>query len=150
PEYADRIVAFLDAVGVERCSLLGIHTGGSIAVDLAARFPDRVDRLILSGFPLYDAVEREERKGRYAPPIPWDAAGGHLRWAWDRHRSRLGPNAAIELVQRAVLQLLLAGDRYSWAYEAVWDYDPLPALRQIRQPVLLLVGAGDSLAPMNA
>lgn len=148
-QYADRIVAFVDAVGLDRCSLLGNHTGGSIAVDLAARHPDRVERIILGGFPLYDSIEREERKGKYAPPIPWDAAGGHLRWAWDRYRNMMGPNSPTARVQRSMLQMLIAGDRYNWAYEAVWDYDPIPALRQIKQPVLLLAGAGDVLAPMN-
>src|SRR5262245_56060646 len=34
PEYADRVRAFLDAIGAERATVLGQHTGASIAVDL--------------------------------------------------------------------------------------------------------------------
>lgn len=44
---ADRLVAFLDAVGLERVDLLGTSHGGAVAMLLAARYPGRVRSLIL-------------------------------------------------------------------------------------------------------
>ena len=40
-------VAVLDAVGIERLSVLGYSMGGRIALELALTHPERVDRLVL-------------------------------------------------------------------------------------------------------
>ena len=47
--WTDQLRGFLDAVGVERASIVGNSFGGAIALSLAARHPDRVDRLVLMG-----------------------------------------------------------------------------------------------------
>lgn len=47
--WLDQVVAFLDAVGVERVSLIGNSFGGSMALALAISHPDRVDRIVLMG-----------------------------------------------------------------------------------------------------
>jgi pimeloyl-ACP methyl ester carboxylesterase/DNA-binding CsgD family transcriptional regulator len=41
--------AVLDELGLERATLMGISCGGCIAVSFAARWPERVDRLVLYG-----------------------------------------------------------------------------------------------------
>ena len=45
--YADRLVALLDALELERPHLVGLSWGGSVAQRLAARYPQRIDRLVL-------------------------------------------------------------------------------------------------------
>ena len=45
--YADRLVALLDALELERPHVVGLSWGGSVAQRLAARYPERVDRLVL-------------------------------------------------------------------------------------------------------
>ncbi len=47
--WTDHVLAFLDALGLERVSLVGNSFGGAIALSLAAHHPDRVDRLVLMG-----------------------------------------------------------------------------------------------------
>jgi len=47
--WADQVVGFLDAMGLEKASLVGNSLGGSIALRVAARHPERVDRLALMG-----------------------------------------------------------------------------------------------------
>lgn len=46
--YIDHLVALLDVLGIERAHLSGESLGGWVAVKFAARFPDRVDRLVLN------------------------------------------------------------------------------------------------------
>jgi pimeloyl-ACP methyl ester carboxylesterase len=47
PELGDAVVAFLDAVGVERAVLLGNSMGCLITIEVAHSHPDRIDRAIL-------------------------------------------------------------------------------------------------------
>jgi pimeloyl-ACP methyl ester carboxylesterase len=59
--HAERLLRFLDGVGVESCDLLGTSHGGAIAMMAAAIAPDRVRSLIL-----------------VAPVNPWSAHGRRL------------------------------------------------------------------------
>jgi len=45
--YVRQIVAFADALGLERFDVVGTSMGGALATHLAARHPDRVSRLVL-------------------------------------------------------------------------------------------------------
>jgi pimeloyl-ACP methyl ester carboxylesterase len=61
--WVDQAVGLLDALGVERTSIVGNSFGGGLALRLAARHPDRVDRLVLMGsmgvpFPITDGLDR--------------------------------------------------------------------------------------------
>lgn len=46
---AEGVVGTLDALGIERAHVFGIHTGHKVAAALAAHWPARVDRVILAG-----------------------------------------------------------------------------------------------------
>ena len=48
-QFADDLLAFMDARHIERAHLLGFSDGGNIAIIFAIRYPERVDRLILDG-----------------------------------------------------------------------------------------------------
>lgn len=61
--WADQVVGFLDAHGIERASLVGNSFGGAIALRVATQHPERVGRLALMGsagvsFPLTDGSMR--------------------------------------------------------------------------------------------
>jgi 3-oxoadipate enol-lactonase len=47
-DYADDAAALLDAVGWERCAVMGISFGGMVAQEFALRYPHRVERLVLA------------------------------------------------------------------------------------------------------
>ena len=57
PELADALRAWLDVLGLDRPALVANSMGCQIAVDLAARAPERVDRLVLVG-PTIDPAAR--------------------------------------------------------------------------------------------
>ncbi|MFC1959086.1 alpha/beta fold hydrolase [Chloroflexota bacterium] len=48
PEYADFVLAFLDALGLDRMHLLGHSFGGRISLILGADHADRVDKMVLA------------------------------------------------------------------------------------------------------
>ena len=48
-QFADDLLAFLDARGIDKADLLGFSDGGNIAMIFAMKYPERVGRLILDG-----------------------------------------------------------------------------------------------------
>lgn len=49
PDLARSMIHFMDALGIEKAHIFGLHTGNKIATEMAAQWPSRVDRLILCG-----------------------------------------------------------------------------------------------------
>lgn len=48
-EWERHILGFLDALGIEKASIVGNSFGGGMAMSLAISHPDRVDRMVLMG-----------------------------------------------------------------------------------------------------
>jgi pimeloyl-ACP methyl ester carboxylesterase len=114
-ERMDDLRAVMDAVGIERASLLGVSEGGSLAALFAASHPERIQSLVLLGsfaqFRRTTTDEAFDRMIRYmddawgtgrilrafAPSMADDAA---LKQWWGKFE-RLGasPSAAIALMR---------------------------------------------------
>ena len=71
-DFALSVVSFLSAIGINKASIVGHHTGASIAVEVATAYPERVDKLIVSGLPLWEPEKWEqffaELESRLRPP----------------------------------------------------------------------------------
>jgi non-heme chloroperoxidase len=48
-DLADDVIAFMNALGIERASIVGHSMGSLVAQTIAAKYPDRVTRLVLVG-----------------------------------------------------------------------------------------------------
>lgn len=48
-QFADDLLSFMDAHGIEKAHILGFSDGGNIAMVFAMKYPERVERLILDG-----------------------------------------------------------------------------------------------------
>jgi pimeloyl-ACP methyl ester carboxylesterase len=117
--WADAAGELLDALGVDRFHLVGHHTGGVIAVELAARRRDQVASLLLSGTPFIDDEKRRTADQRttvdLVEPKP---DGSHLLELWNRRREfyRPGEEAALN---RFMIDALTVLDRVEEGHEAV-------------------------------
>jgi pimeloyl-ACP methyl ester carboxylesterase len=145
--YARVVVDVLDALGLDRVALVGHHTGGVIAVEVAATAPDRVDRLVLSSTPYADADFRRRRAER---PLTVDAAepsadGSHLVALW-QSRAPFYPPCRPELLERCVLDGLRAGPSREAGHRAVHDYRMEDQVLLVRSPVLLVGATEDPYA----
>ena len=47
-DYAEDAIGLLDAVGWDRCHVMGVSFGGMVAQELAIRYPERLDRIVLA------------------------------------------------------------------------------------------------------
>jgi pimeloyl-ACP methyl ester carboxylesterase len=141
--YARGVIDFLNALSIERVSLVGHHTGGVIGVEVAASYPDRVEKLILSSTPYVDAEDRERRKTR--PPIddvqPKED-GTHLAELWQR-RAPFYPKNRPDLLTRFVLDALKIWGRVEEGHQAVNRYKMEEKTPLIKAPTLVLAGTED-------
>lgn len=79
-EYAKRVVAYLDEVGIEQAHLIGHSFGGRISLQLAIHFPERVASMILMGA----AGIRRHRPPKEAVRVWALRRGGQVLKAIDR------------------------------------------------------------------
>ena len=138
-DYATSVLAVLDDAGCERAWVGGHHTGGVIAVELAAARPARVQGVVFSG-PVYtDAPMRAALSAHFGQ---WRVAadGSHLREKWEKMLRWAGDPA---LAQRVTVDLFRAGETSEFGHFAVAAYAMEDRLPAVRCPGLLIYGRRD-------
>lgn len=142
--YATAALGVLDALGVERATLAGYHTGASVALEAAVRAPGRVERLVLAGVfvvPQDDLAARAAWASRIV--LPWEPDGRGDFVEWCRNWVRLYvPADDGEAWLRELIAFLQSRPANWWAHEAAIHYDVLGRLREVRCPVLFVNPAG--------
>ncbi|WP_418125049.1 alpha/beta fold hydrolase [Variovorax sp. 160MFSha2.1] len=139
----------LDALGIEKVDVVGHHTGGVIALELAAAFPQRVRSLVLSSTPYTDETFRKARAQR--PPIDEVAPsedGTHLAALWQK-RQGFYPAGRPELLEAFVLDALKVA-RVEEGHRAVASYRMEERIGRIAQPVLIVRATHDPFAAPHA
>jgi len=139
----------LDALGIEKVDAVGHHTGGVIALELAAAFPQRVRSLVLSSTPYTDETFRKARAQR--PPIDEVAPsedGMHLAALWQK-RQGFYPAGRPELLEAFVLDALKVA-RVEEGHRAVASYRMEERIGLVGQPVLIVRATEDPFAAPHA
>jgi haloalkane dehalogenase len=162
-DFADALIGFLDALGIDRTAAYGFHSGGIILVTTLKKHPDRFTALAVGGYAVWTPEEMALFGDRYLPPFQPSAQGEHLAWLWGRvieqswffpwfatdpeHRLSVAHDdpARIDAVVREMLD---SGDHYRAGYGAVLrsprDTPPPDA---VTPPVLITAYDGDPLQP---
>lgn len=149
-QWACVAIELLDALGIARAHVVGHHTGGVIAIELASAFAARVHGLVLSSTPYTDAAFRRARAER--PPIDEVAMsddGSHLAALWQK-RSGFYPAGRPELLEAFVLDALKVSRRMEEGHRAVGAYRMEERIAKVRQPTLILRATDDPFAAPHA
>lgn len=161
PDFAAAVGALLDALGIERVIVYGVHTGAVTALRFALDFPERVAGMICDGYARFNAEERQMLLNGYLPPFEpqWD--GSHLLWLWARLReqslffpwntatksARMAyPAPSTERLAGDVMDILDAGDGYRAGYRAPFLYDDQTAATRLTVEGRILYRVEDVLA----
>jgi pimeloyl-ACP methyl ester carboxylesterase len=153
PDYARSVVSFLDALGIDEANVVGHHTGASIAVELAAAYPQRVHKLVLSGCP-FDIERNCSMFPSYAEAFAWyakafkpleiTADGAYMQQVWEKLQL-CTPEDRPDIRYEVALEYFKAGARGEEAHWASTFFDTRPRLPLIKCPTLLLSGRNDVL-----
>lgn len=144
--WAGVAVELLDHLGIERAHVVGHHTGGVIAVEIAASHPERVEGLVLSSTPFTSPEFRKQRAER--PPIdhvePSDD-GSHLTDLW-RQRQSFYPKHRPDLLLAFVRDALVVIDDVEGGHTAVATYQMENTISAVKAPTLLICTTDDPFA----
>ena len=136
----------LDALSIARAHVVGHHTGGVIALQLAAACAPRVASLVLSSTPFTGEAFRRARRER--PPI--DAVessgdGSHLAMLWQRRQGFYPPGRA-DLLGAFVCDALKVSGDVEGGHRAVASYRMEDHIGRVSQPTLLIHATDDPFA----
>lgn len=148
-QHAAALVEFMDALGIGRWHLVGHHVGSRLAAEIAASYPDRVTRLILSGCPYYTQAERAELQHdpKYQHPVI-TADTAFVDDLWRNYAARWGTGQAPpELLCRLVAITMESLSRGFDIHDVIFAHDIEPKLAQIKCPTLVLSGSRDVFYP---
>ena len=141
---------FLSSLGVQTAHVVGHHTGGVIAIELAAARPDLVGKLVLSSTPFTDQAFRDARVGKPGiDEVEVRADGTHLAALWQR-RQDFYPDGRPDLLQAFVLDALKVFDHVEYGHTAVALYRMEDRISLVQQSTLILRAMGDPFASPHA
>lgn len=150
--WVGQIIGFLDALGIERASVVGNSFGGSIGIRLATDHPDRVDRLVLMGatgisFPITEGLDQVwgyqpsfENMRRILDYFAYSRELVNDELAEVRYRAALAPG-----VQEA-FSALFPAPRQRWV-EAITT--PEEKIKAIPHETLIIHGREDQVIPLD-
>lgn len=144
--FADGAIGLCDSLGIDKFAIVGHHTGAVVAVEIAAKTPNRIAALVLSGMPYVDAERRELVAAR--PPIDrfeTTADGVHLLQMWNNRKS-FYPDNRPDLLNRLVRDALAVGERVEEGHEAVNRYHMEDRIGHVAAPTLVVCGEFDDFS----
>lgn len=149
--WVSHILGFMDALGIEKAHVVGNSFGGGLALALAIRAPQRVDRLVLMGsagiaFPLTEGLDRV---WGYQPSI--DAMRGLLDiFAFNRNLvtdelARMRYEASIRPGFQEAFSSMFPAPRQRGVDSLA---SPESAIRNLSNPTLIVHGREDKVIPL--
>lgn len=146
---ADWVQAFLDAVGVARCTLVGHSMGSLIALMTAARHPERIGHIALLGtsepMPVTSLLLDAAADNDHAAIDMANAWSHSARGAMGR-----AENPGSHNLHHGERLLERAADGVFHADLAACNGFALPADAVLAQPALVIVGGADKMTPPKA
>ncbi len=148
-QMADDAATVMDAAGIEKARVFGISMGGMIAQELALRYPDRVDRLILGCTSFGGRTAKIAAKEvlqllqARATMTPDEGAEALVPFIYDPHtpRSRIDEDLALRR------KLYPTAQGYLAQVQAINAWSSAGRLGALKVPTLIVQGETDQLIP---
>ena len=144
-DHGDALAAVLDGLGLTAPAILGHHTGAMIAASFAARYPDRVSRLVLNGVPALSDAERAHFATFRFSALKPEADGSHLLASWNQRLAASPGWTNLDAMHKHVVEMLAKNQTYWWGFTAAFSHDMAPDLAAIGCPTLVFTNTGEDL-----
>ena len=148
--FAAQIVDFLEALGIAKIHVHGTSFGAMIGLTLAAKYPQVIDKLVLSCFVCrYDQAAREMRNtwkraardSGMGAVADLTSVAGFARAYYERPEAQAQLQSMREAFSKNTPAALIAG------IEAAERTDLTPLVPLVKAPTLLIGGDEDNMTP---
>ena len=143
-DYATAFGPVLDHFNLTSANFLGHHTGAANVAEFAHQRPERVDKLILNGPPIFNTEDKAARVHKPGPQAI-EADGSHLKTRWESRVAATVGWTDVEAMHNNVLQTLWAGETFWYGHKAAYEYDITEAFMALKMPTLILTNTGDDI-----
>ncbi|MFE4826545.1 4-carboxymuconolactone decarboxylase [Streptomyces sp. NPDC056672] len=144
PELAERLLATLDGLGVQRFGYVGCSIAGAVGAELALRRPDRIASLaVVAASPRFGTADEFRQRGVIVRANGLDPMARTAPERWFTAHFAAAQPAIVEWA----VQMVRTTDPgcYIAACEALAAFDIRAELGRITVPTLVLVGAEDKV-----
>jgi pimeloyl-ACP methyl ester carboxylesterase len=145
-DYAQCVIAVMNAVGVGSATALGEATGAFVSAELAAAHPSRIENAVLVNCPYYAerSVSERAHASLRSDLRPSDASGFPLTRTLDFVLEHDATHAPVDANQSWMDRINIAqveAGRERWQpLHALGSYDLPTSLRKTACPILLMMG----------
>ncbi|MGH8686685.1 MAG: alpha/beta fold hydrolase [Burkholderiales bacterium] len=146
----------VDAAGLERFPLVGVCQGGPIAIEYAARHPDRVSHLVLYGTYargnfMRTELPKEIERGKVfidMSRVGWGQADHAFLQVWAHV---FQPGGGMEHLRSwtELQRQAISAERAPEFFEVAFRTDVREAARQVKCPTLVMHVSGDKVTPVE-
>jgi pimeloyl-ACP methyl ester carboxylesterase len=139
PVFADEVVGFASALGLDRFALVGNSMGGVVCQSLATRYPFKLTRLVLVSTGPYarNPEGARERAGRFAS-MAWDREPFREMVRGFFHAPPDAWESLVDVAMEARREAMVGSTRSSASLNF------LPAMRSVTVPTLIVQGERDA------
>ena len=161
-EYARRIDEATRLLGMETYHVLGHHFGSTVALWVAAEYPDRVDKVVMYGFSqVGDENERypylTRKNMQNAQPRTFGRDGSEIKEAWIKRWDMSGmllPEGVdshynSDMARRTMIARLQVGPYWYYAYQLIGNTDEATVAARVQAPTLITCGPRDHFFEEN-
>ncbi len=140
-DYAKTVTLLLDKLRIKKANILGHHTGAFVAAEVAATYPEKVNKVVLSCIDYFEEEERKRLYNRFSEAFQIKEDGSHLTKRWPVRLSYVD----LELNHRCLLDELKCYGYPPYAPFAIMNYaeKSLERFRLINCKTLILSGTED-------
>lgn len=144
--FADHVISIADRLQLNSFSYCGLSIGGAVGQSLAARYPDRIESLVLAatGLTILSKAGLTERAERVlSEGMDWIADASVPRWFNANFRAR--ESGVVEEKARRIRRTTTQG--YADACRALGEFDGRKFAASIQARTLVISGADDIATP---
>lgn len=153
-QYADDAIAILDHLGIEKCNVGGLSMGSGVTLNIALRYPERVNKIIILRPSWLDQKEPSHLKlvadaGEHIVSCGLEQGESKLE-AMTAYQELLKENEKVALSINGVFGRPQADSAASVLYKMWQDrpFESVEKLKSIQNDVLVLFTTRDELHPI--
>lgn len=146
--YAEQVIRFLDAMGIERVTLVGHSMGGMVSLKTAIEHPDRIDRVVTVGAPIVGSSLALLLKLTAFGPIArgMNALPTLTQWLFHYFLKEADEQDMLEILEDSVKP---TADSIRASVRSMMRTDLRPDLPRLRVPSLVIHGTRDDIVMPN-